>query len=336
LSSEANDQQPATPTTDEAPPPNDKGRGLAWRIFLVVTILACAPSVLGFMGGWHWRYHQLSPFRMQYAIVLSAFTAAFILMRKWKYVAIPAAFAALNIALIMPLYLNRPAPPKDATPFRLLLSNVYAFNEQRTPLLKLIREEDPDLLVLQEYSTRWEQEFAPSLSAYPHRLLALRNSPFSIAVYSKLPIISAKTLFVKEDSNYPYLILRMAHGDKEFNLIATHPVPPISRQWVALREEALIQIQCDIIELTGPTILVGDLNMTSWSPIFRHFIRVTGLHDSRRGFGIQPTWPANNPILQVPLDHCLVSDDISVHRRAIGGPIGSDHLPVIIDLSIKE
>jgi endonuclease/exonuclease/phosphatase (EEP) superfamily protein YafD len=84
-----------------------------------------------------------------------------------------------------------------------------------------------------------------------------------------------------------------------------------------------------------PAIVMGDLNMSMWSPYFRQFIQATGMKSSRQGFGVQPSWPADSPLLQIPIDHCLVSkDDILLIHNRIGKDIGSDHYPLIADLSL--
>jgi len=60
------------------------------------------------------------------------------------------------------------------------------------------------------------------------------------------------------------------------------------------------------------------------------------LKDSSLGWGIQPTWPAMFLPLRIPIDHCLVSPDLKIVRRKIGRDIGSDHLPLLVDLGLSE
>ena len=42
--------------------------------------------------------------------------------------------------------------------------------------------------------------------------------------------------------------------------------------------------------MTGPIMVVGDLNATMWSAPYRSLIDSTGLRNARRGFGILPSW----------------------------------------------
>ena len=84
-----------------------------------------------------------------------------------------------------------------------------------------------------------------------------------------------------------------------------------------------------------PVLLLGDLNTTPWSFHFQHLLKESGLKNSMKGFGHQPSWPSNIPFLRIPLDHVLHSEEITIHNRMIGRNIGSDHLPVIVDFSIK-
>jgi endonuclease/exonuclease/phosphatase (EEP) superfamily protein YafD len=90
---------------------------------------------------------------------------------------------------------------------------------------------------------------------------------------------------------------------------------------------------------------MGDLNITMWSPYYRRFVSKTGLWNTRQGSGILPTWrpvkirfwrlpSALSWLLALPIDHCLVSPAIAVPQIRPGPDVGSDHLPLIVDLRL--
>jgi endonuclease/exonuclease/phosphatase (EEP) superfamily protein YafD len=81
---------------------------------------------------------------------------------------------------------------------------------------------------------------------------------------------------------------------------------------------------------------MGDLNATPWSRPFHRFVGRSGLCDSRAGFGVQASFPAASALLRIPIDHVLVSCVIGVRNRRIGRDVGSDHLPVIVDLVLPR
>ena len=51
--------------------------------------------------------------------------------------------------------------------------------------------------------------------------------------------------------------------------------------------------------------------------------------------GLQPTWPAGNPLLITPIDHFLISKNLTVIHRYTGPDIGSDHYPVTMEIAFK-
>jgi endonuclease/exonuclease/phosphatase (EEP) superfamily protein YafD len=65
-------------------------------------------------------------------------------------------------------------------------------------------------------------------------------------------------------------------------------------------------------------------------------LEVGKLKDSEQGFGPQPSWSTEMLIPFVPIDHFLVSNDIEVLNRVLGPNLGSDHLPVYVDLLVKS
>jgi endonuclease/exonuclease/phosphatase (EEP) superfamily protein YafD len=118
-------------------------------------------------------------------------------------------------------------------------------------------------------------------------------------------------------------------------VVASHPVPPISATNTSLRNQQVMELSRFLAGTEGPTILMADLNMTPWSPTFETLLDQSGLHNTGLGWGLQATWPAGVFLLRVPIDHVLVSPGVMVLNRMIGPHLGSDHLPVIIDLLVR-
>jgi endonuclease/exonuclease/phosphatase (EEP) superfamily protein YafD len=117
-------------------------------------------------------------------------------------------------------------------------------------------------------------------------------------------------------------------------LIVSHPLPPGSAEYSRLRNDQLRALAAKVRESNVPTIVLGDLNATPWSPYFRELLRASGLRNTSQGRGLYGSWPAGLPIGRIPLDHCLVSPSLHVMDKQLGPQVGSDHLPVVIDLQI--
>ena len=85
----------------------------------------------------------------------------------------------------------------------------------------------------------------------------------------------------------------------------------------------------------APVLLLGDMNLTPWSPAFADLLQQTGLRDGRLGFGLLPTWPARWGVLGIPIDHALISPAVTIHQMEIGRDVGSDHRPLVIEFSVS-
>ncbi|MFE7573148.1 endonuclease/exonuclease/phosphatase family protein [Streptomyces sp. NPDC057521] len=71
------------------------------------------------------------------------------------------------------------------------------------------------------------------------------------------------------------------------------------------------------------TVVMGDLNMVG---------PLAGAVSRRRRPVRGRTWPAGRPVAQ--LDHALVSSDLSVLKAEVLPPLGSDHLPIRVALTV--
>jgi endonuclease/exonuclease/phosphatase family metal-dependent hydrolase len=84
--------------------------------------------------------------------------------------------------------------------------------------------------------------------------------------------------------------------------------------------------------VTLPLVVVGDMNITSFSPHFQQLLIDGGLRSAAEGFGWQPTWPTFFPPAGIQIDQALVNSRVAVEHFTRGGTEGSDHLPIVVDL----
>jgi endonuclease/exonuclease/phosphatase (EEP) superfamily protein YafD len=283
-----------------------------------------------------WRLDLMTHFHVAAWIVTLAAVAALAWVRRYR---IALAFSVLAVVQAEPILryeLPNPVRPSSSAPrLRLLVANVFKNNREYEAIAGLIRRERPDVIGF--------VEVLPHLVAglektevhrdYPHRYyhpvgvqgLALwfRERPSSV---EEPAIFAAK--------GNPVYRATVRLGGRDVRLWLAHPPNPIGDG----RERANPDLEAlgrAVGKERGSRILVGDMNRTEGSPYFADFLRDSGLRDSRLGFGPQPSWPAWSPY-RIPIDHGFVSKDLAVFGRRLGPAIGSDHLPLILDVTFAE
>ncbi len=300
-----------------------------------MTWLACAGTVLGFAGRRVWLCELTSHFRAQYAGILLISAAIFAGERQWWPTCVTISAALVNLRLILPIYRAARRPTPTGPAIRLFFANILATNRSHERLRHAIHATDPDIIVLEEFTLEWLTALGDIATEYPHSEAVILPRGFGIVVFSRWPFERADVLYLPEAGPPPIVArIRMASGP--FTVIATHPLSPTTPLRTHLRNQQLVRLAELVVAHNGPIVVVGDLNMTCWSPVFQDFLRRSGLRDSRQGFGLQPSWPRAVPPARIPIDHCLVSSDIVVHQRCLGPHVGSDHLPVIIHVSVEK
>lgn len=299
---------------------------------LVVTLLF---SVLTAFSKWHQYLELFSHFRMQYLVVSLLLTLVFVFLKWRNYVLLGLASIAVNAWFVVPWYVPTGAPGPSDSDVRLLHANVYVANTNAGPLLALIAEVDPDLLVLQEFTPAWQSALQPIHSSYPYRVVEPREHPFGIALYSKFPL-EATTVIGSVPLGHPDIVATALVGGERLHIISSHPMQPLGGSNYGSRNLHLDSVADLAARSPRPMIVVGDLNITMWAYHYQRFEEVSGLRNARRGFGIQPTWPAWLFPGRIPIDHVLVSDDIWVSDFESGPNIGSDHLPIVVRFTFAE
>jgi len=232
---------------------------------------------------------------------------------------------------------SRHSPSNERRRLRLLICNVQMENREYGRLLSLAREADPDVLLAVETDERWVRALEPLAADYPHVVRQPQSNYFGLVLFSRVPLLEARVEFlVQDDVPSVFAVLELA-GERVV-LRGLHPRPPepLRDQDSAPRDAELVLVGRSIEKQGGaPTIVAGDLNDVAWSATTQLFLRLSGLLDPRMGRGFYNSYNARNPLVRWPLDHLFHSNHFRLVELRRCGNIGSDHFPVLIELSYE-
>lgn len=301
----------------------------------VVTLL----SLIDSLGWLYWRLDLAAHFKQQYLVAcLCAVVCLWFwrtcVWRRWL-LGLGLFAMVLNLMAVVPWYLPQPPKAAPAMQLRLLHTNVLVRNRNHEGVLALVKATKPEIAIFQEVNVRWLKALEPLRTMLPYTYAEPRAAGFGNVIFSALPLQQPSVQFLGQ-TEYASLVVQVSKGGKTVSLMTAHPPPPIRKELFQWRNQWLAAIAPFVRSQTHPVIVIGDFNITMWSPYYQQAVRAAGLQNSRTGFGILPSWSPRRwlPWLAIPIDHCLVSPDIVVQKMQIGRDIGSDHLPLLVELAI--
>ena len=274
-----------------------------------------------------------SHFRLQYLVVSVLLLLVFAVLHRYAYAGAMLLTSLLNGFLIIGLYLPLDREGGESETLKLLHANVLSTNDKYQRLIDLIDAEDPDIIFLQEITDDWVSGLTTLQKNYPYSYALAQSGNFGIAVYSKKPFDTVGHV----DSpplGYPTIIATATVGGEKLTLISSHPSIPLGKELSLARNQQFDSVLDQVTAADGKVILLGDFNATMWDTHFKRMIQSAGLSNARQGFGILPTWPTYLPFAMIPIDHFLIPEGIDVTDLKTAKSIGSDHLPLIVTLSL--
>jgi endonuclease/exonuclease/phosphatase (EEP) superfamily protein YafD len=248
------------------------------------------------------------------------------------------AYQAIRILPYTRLWPRQVKPARSADPtrsLRLLISNVLMENRSADRVLALIREKDPDLVLLLETDDWWREQLAVLDRDYPYRLKQPQGNYYGLHFFSKLELRSPRVRFLVE-GEIPSVQagVRLPSGDW-IEFYGLHPRPPQVEENTETRDAEILIVAREIRADGRPSIVAGDLNDVAWSHTTRLFQRISGCLDPRRGRGMFNTFHADYPIFRWPLDHIFHEASFTLVRLERLPHIGSDHFPVFAELCFE-
>lgn len=322
---------------------------LQWLV-VAAGLLAAVVTLLALHSSPHWLF-RISDFpRVQIALVagISAVLHGALFFRErpleWAFL------AATGLAVLWqcrkiypytppaPIRVKRSTRPRPGATFKLLISNVLRENREYGKVLRIVRENDPDVFLAVETDDAWLRALEPLARTHPHAVRQPQDNYYGMVLFSRLPLIDPQVKFlVQEDIPSIHTAVELPSGDRIF-LHGLHPRPPepIRDQPSTPRDAELVIVGRAVgDEEDRPTVVAGDLNDVAWSPTSELFLRLSGLLDPRMGRGFFNSYNANNPLLRYPLDHVFHSNDFKLVDLRRLEHVGSDHFPMLIELSYE-
>lgn len=310
---------------------------------LVIAVAITGLALLTSQFGWPLYLEIFSHFQVQYFLLILILAGISLYLRH-KGSLIVLFCAAILSAQIIPWYLPFHLGRQSAD-CRILVANLNFSNSDATQTLSLVAAEQPDLALFIEVGQAMETQLDVLKTEFPYSThIAVEDG---IVLYSKFPLSNIQLQQFGLDARKS-LVVRMTVAGNLVSLVAVHPLPPIEHRMFQSRNTLLADVEEYVKVQTKPVLLLGDLNITMWSPYYQSLIQQTHLKNAREGFGIQGTWPRLRSYyslpawsqwlimpLQIPIDHCLVSPEIEVTNIHTGIDTGSDHAPIVVDLAVS-
>ncbi len=244
-----------------------------------------------------------------------------------------------------------PLPSGQASGPRItvMTTNVLGYNTHPEGVIASIRASDADIIALQELNPEIGAALQELAAEYPYQELEPQAGVSGVGVISRYPL---EPLEAEIDGNWVGMpqILRVDWEGDEVVVVNLHTIPPGALYPSSLgystreRERQIGTLLQFLHSRSEPLIVMGDLNATDQSNVYRMMRR--SLQDAwrERGWGLGHTFPgaaspgSSRPTLggvPVPkwllrLDYIFCSAHWQVERAWIGQWDGvSDHRPVV-------
>ena len=305
-------------------------------LLVLPAVVVSAAAVAGFAGAWWWGFDLLSNFRPQYAVVATLLGLALI-AGKWRRTGLVVLLVGLlNAVLVGLLWMSPPdVPVSEDASFTVMSFNVHASNEARAGVFDYIGRTRPDVVFLHETTRLWEEAAVAADLGYEIYSVGQPGLIFSTMVLAPPGAEFEGFGFATAEPRAVEVVIDV--GGRDVKLLGVHPLSPITAERAALRNAQLSWAADWAANSNGAYLVTGDLNATQWSQAWRSLVSATGMVDSTRGFGLQPSFPMDgNPLVRVQIDHLLHSPDLVTLDRRLGPRLGSDHAPLIVRLALTD
>lgn len=249
--------------------------------------------------------------------------------------------AMIIVVVYAPLFWSRATAADNVTnAFKVVSYNAWSKNYAIDSIARVIKEQKPDILLLQEITPKNFEGLAKRLQdLYSGEKVHFSYEPgMLLAVVSRYSTESG--VITKGNGRVQKVIL-----DAPLGPVAVFNVHMLRRGgWESRYRKINRLLEQDLAREQGPVVLVGDFNIPDQSETYKYITRRLDNTHREAGFGFGFSFPACSMklfgLIPIPslvrIDHIFVSHHfVTLKAGTIKDSGGSDHFPVMAVLGLK-
>ena len=283
-----------------------------------------------------WPIDLLANFRVQLLEVAVLLTLIAALLRARIAFVICAIAAVVNGAVVVPSFTgSQPAAVRGGPTLSMGHLNAQSGTINVTALRSYLRATHPGLFVILNPNPSTVEALDTNAAGYAVIPVSVNGSHFAwVLVLTRVPIFGIRHPLQPGMPNAAMeAVLEL--GTTEIAVLFLHTESPYTPARNDQLHRALAAAARWSRAVRLPHVVEGDFNTTPWSAAFDTLLRNGHLHNSLVGFGIQPSFPAAHPLLAIPIDNALLSDQLTAVARGTGPSFGSEHRSLHVTIALR-
>jgi endonuclease/exonuclease/phosphatase (EEP) superfamily protein YafD len=311
--------------------------GLIRAVIVLLGSLAVVATTAGFFGSTWWLFDLVADYRFPLMVILVTVAIAYGLGYGRAAAIIFLIAAVVNAVLIVPLWISQQPKARTEDSLRVVTFDVEGNTDNRDEILSWIGSVGARIVFLQGTDAGW----APDISAagLPYRVLGVPSGVSSETTV--LAHTDVEATLAPSDDVAPYIEVVTTLGGATLTLIGVDTEIPRSSGEADTRLELFSTVADRVAAVEARVAVVGNLSTTRWSHAFRVLASDPPLRASEDGSGYWATWnvfpsfglPAVQRIFGLPVDHVLLSEDLTTTGRMVGPDLGPNHRGVVVDIA---
>lgn len=227
---------------------------------------------------------------------------------------------------------------------KVFYSNIYYKNTNYKTLQEKIEQENPDIVVLVEFSDNHEDEMKEFFKEnYPYMNRNSRSTMLAgDVVFSKIPLknITESHLVEAWARNYSYMKIFSDEYEDWIDLYVIHTSAPVSYKNFEMRNDQIGKLLSDFLKhhtSWTPAMIIWDFNLSPWSYYYKQFtkhinmLNALSLQSPNYTRSLHKQW-----IFRSHIDQLFISPEIKVSQINIENLTGSDHRSFTFKFWLKK